>query len=103
MTMMPPRTKIDGLNGGLAFRGTPPYENQEAAGLVDPRKEQLKTALAQTGQGVERNAALAAQKLADAKLRVQGLMLAENPDALKGLGEIAANPDIPNNTGYGRG
>ena len=104
MTMMPPRTKIDGLNGGLAFRGTPQYVNPEAAGLVNPAQKQLETAVVQTQQGVNANAATqAAQMAAKAKLLVQRGMLAENPDALKGLGEIAANPGIPGNTGYGLG
>jgi hypothetical protein len=104
MTMMPPRTKIDGLNGGLAFRGTPQYVNPEAAGLVNPAQKQLETAVVQTQQGVNANAATqAAQMAAKAKLLVQRGMLAENPDALKRLGEIAANPEITSNTGYGRG
>jgi hypothetical protein len=101
MTMMPPRTKIDELNGGLAFRGTPPYVNPEAAGLVNPAQEQLETAFVQTGQGVNANAATrAAQMVANAKQLVQRGMLAEDPDALKGLSKLAANPGILGNTGY---
>ena len=102
--MMPPRTKIDELNGGLAFRGTPQYENPEAAGLVNPAQKQLETAVFQTDQGVKANAAaLAAQMAANAKRFVQRLMLAEDPDALKGLRKLAAKPGITSNTGYVRG
>lgn len=101
MTMMPPRTKIDGLNGGLAFRGTPQYVNPEAAGLVNPAQEQLKTAVFQTLQGDNANAApQAAQMAAIAKQFVHSGVLAKEPDALQGLRKLAANPGILGNTGY---
>jgi hypothetical protein len=102
MTMMPPRTKIDGLNGGLAFRGTPQYVNPEAAGLVNPAQEQLKTAVVQTDQGVKANAAaLAAQMAANAKLGALAALDKQHP--LEALREIAAKPEITSNTGYVRG
>jgi hypothetical protein len=99
MTMMPPRTKIDGLNGGLAFRGTPQYVNPEAAGLVNPAQGQLKTALIQTGQGVNENAAELALKLA-ANAKLGALAALDEQHPLKALREIAAKPEITSNTGY---
>lgn len=100
MTMMPPGTKVDGLNGGLAFRGATQYANPEAAGLVNPAQEQLKTSMVQTQQGLERNAATqAAQMAAGAKQAIQQMILAKNPNALPGLKDIAMDPDILGNLG----
>ena len=99
MTMMPPRTRIDGLNGGLAFRGTPQYENPEAAGVVNPAQKQLETALIQTGQGVNENAAELALKLA-ANAKLGALAALDKQHPLEALRKIAANPGITSNTGY---
>jgi HEPN domain-containing protein len=73
--------------------------NPEAAGLVNPAQEQLKTAVVQTQQGANENAAAeAAQLAANAKLGALAALHKQHP--LKGLPEIAANPGITSNTGY---
>lgn len=101
MTMMPPRTKIDGLNGGLAFRGARQGVNSEAAGLVNPAQGQLITAAAQTQQVLDANASPEATRmLVEYKDFLQRGLLAKDPGALEALRELAAKPGILGNTGY---
>ena len=106
--MMPPGTKIDGLNGGLDFQGAPAHSNLTARQLIDgPAAAQLDQSVQQTVgrqhllvemQDSQDAAAEARRFAANAKLGALAALDKQHP--LKALREIAANPGITSNTGY---
>ncbi|NDC87510.1 MAG: hypothetical protein EB075_01645 [Bacteroidetes bacterium] len=115
MTMMPPRTKIDGLNGGPAFQGAPAHSNLTARELIaGPAAAQFNQSFQQTvgreqvraeAQDSQRTAESAAQKAAElaANAKLGALVALHKQHPLEALPKIAANLGIPNNTGYGLG
>lgn len=88
------------LNGNLAFQGAPAHGNPVASELVNPAAAQIRTAVQQQGATeATRAETQAAQMAVAAKEAIQRALLAQNPNALSGLGTIAKNPEILSNIG----
>ena len=89
------------LNGGLAFQGAPAHGNPVARELESgPSMSQVIQATQQEAtRQMTRAEAQASQLAVGAKNAVHQMLLASDPNALRGLKAIAANPEIPANIG----